>query len=108
MGNHFNFLIVEFDNALCFSVFNNEHPYCDFCNDFDATAMYVELCDNPLDTYELSKSKDLYLRDPCMKYIHRFLAYSFSGQKDAPNILSKIKLYFMWCMIHKRRVNLSF
>lgn len=74
MGKHFNFLIIEFNNALGFSVFYNEHPYCDFCNDFDIAVVYVELCDNPPDIYEPSKYKNLYLHNPCMKYIHKFWA----------------------------------
>lgn len=43
MGNRFNFSITEFDNTLGFSIFNNEHFYCDFCDDFDATVVYVKL-----------------------------------------------------------------
>lgn len=90
---HFFFSIAQFHDALGFFERESEHPYCDFCYDFDSIPVYEE-CDNPLETYDSSKSKDLYLKDPCKKYIHRFLAYSFSDRRDAPSILSKTELFF--------------
>lgn len=79
-----------------------------FCDEFDVVVVYVNFYDNPPEMFDPIKFKDLYLCKSCLKYIHRSLAYSFSGRKDAPNILSKAKLYFMWCMPQKKRVNLGF
>lgn len=35
LGERFYFSIAQFNDALGFSEFENEHPYCDFCDDFD-------------------------------------------------------------------------
>lgn len=60
--------------------------------------MYAKFCGNPPGIIDSNKSKDLYFCDSCMKYMHRFLAYYFSCQKDA----------FIWYMVQKKRVNLGF
>lgn len=98
MGKCFHLSIVQFSDVLGFSTRERDHPYCEFCGDFDPVTLYAEFCDNPPDTYDLNKSKDLCLHEPCMKYIPRFLAYSFSGRRDAPSVLSKIELLFF--MVH--------
>ena len=67
----------------------------DFSDKFNPSNAYLELCDNPLDSYSPTRSKDLYLKNPSLKYIHRFLAYTFSGRKDAPNILTRTELYIL-------------
>ena len=54
-------------------------------------------------TYNPSKSKSSYLKDPVLRYIHKFLAFNFSGRKDASCILSKAEFYFLWCMVNKDR-----
>lgn len=94
-GQHFNISITQFNTTLGFDDPKYTYPYCDFCYYFDLVTIYDELWTNHPDPYDSSESKDLYLRDPCMKYIHRFLAYSFSGCKDAPSVVSKIELYFL-------------
>lgn len=85
-----------------------EHPLCNFDKDFNVVTVYEELCQDLSGTYDPSKTKDLYLWESNMKYINRFLAYSFSGCKDALSILSKTKLYFLWSIVLKRRLNLGF
>lgn len=82
-----------------FFEWETEHSHCDFFEDFKQTTIYDELCINQSVAYDPNKSKDLYLRDHYMKYIHRFLAYSFSNHRDALRIISKIDLYFLWCML---------
>lgn len=83
--------MIEFNSALGFKP---KILICDFPYDFDVAVAYSDLCDNPPDAYCLNKSKDLFLHNPCFKYLHRFLAYTFSGRKDASNILTKIVLFF--------------
>lgn len=61
--------------------------------------------DNPLDTYCANKSKNLFLRNPCLKFLHTFLAYAFSGRKDASNILTRTELFFLWCMVSGHKLN---
>ena len=56
-------------------------------------------------TYNPSKSKSSYLKDPVLRYIHKFLAFNFSRQKDAYCILSKAEFYFLWCMVNNVKVN---
>lgn len=98
MGKRFSFSIIELNKALGFV---SDAPCCDFCDEYDAIAIYANFYDNPPDTF--SKAKDLYLRNPCLKYIHRFLSYSFLDRKDASSIPSKTELYFLWCMTQKKK-----
>ncbi|XP_043817312.1 uncharacterized protein LOC122724981 [Manihot esculenta] len=80
----------------------------DFPTDFNPSNAYLELCDNPPDSYLPTRSKDLYLRNPSLKYLHRLLAYTFSGRKDAPNILTKTELYILWCMHTQQKIHLGY
>ncbi|XP_043809045.1 extensin-like [Manihot esculenta] len=76
--------------------------------EFNPSTAYLELCDNPPDSYSPTKSKDLYLKNPSLKYIHRFLAYTFSGRKDAPNILIRMELYILWSMHHHQKLHFGY
>lgn len=58
--------------------------------------------------YEPGKSKASYLHDPTLKYIHRFLAFTFSGRKDYAGVLTKTELFFLWCMKNNIKVNLGY
>lgn len=51
MCKRFNFSITKSNNAQGFSEFKNEHPYCDFCGDFDVVVVCAKLFDNSLDTF---------------------------------------------------------
>lgn len=95
----------EFNTALGFDCQNTT---CDFPDDFDNTAIYVELCDNPSDLYSSTRSKDLHLSNHCLKYLHRFLAYTFSGRKDATNILIKTDFTFFGVWYIGRSLILDF
>lgn len=90
--------IAEFNSAMGF---DPQVLTCDFSPKFDATSMHANFCEHPLDAHCLNKSKDLFLRNPYLNYLHRFLAYSFSGCKDASNILTKTKPFFLWCMVYE-------
>lgn len=83
MGTCFNYSIAQFNDVLGFFDPFYEDLFCDFCEDFNPTIVYDELYDNLPDTYDPNNSKDLFLQEVSMKYIHKFLAYSFSGWKDA-------------------------
>lgn len=80
----------------------------DFPTEFNANTAYIDLCDNPPDTYSPTKSQDLYLSNPCFKYLHRFLAHTFSRRKDVPNILTKAELYILWSMATKQKIHFGF
>lgn len=80
----------------------------DFSAEFNANIAYTDLCDNLLDIYSSIKSKDLYLKNPSLKYLHRFLTYTFSGRKNASNILNKTELYSLWSMATKQKIHLDF
>ncbi|KAL0354747.1 UNVERIFIED_CONTAM: Retrovirus-related Pol polyprotein from transposon.6 [Sesamum radiatum] len=58
--------------------------------------------------YDSSKTKDTYVRDPALKYLHRFLAFTFSGRKDSSAALNKTELFFLWSMLTHTRINLGF
>lgn len=91
MGKRFSFSITELYEALRVM---SDAPCYDFCNEFDVF-FFVDFCDTPPDLFDPNKSKNLYLCNLCLKYIHRFLNYSFLDRKDTPNIVSKTVLYFM-------------
>lgn len=105
IGQRFRMSMNEFNTTLGFDCQNTT---CDFPVDFDTSTIYVELCDNPPNLYSATRSKDLYLRNPCLKYLHRLLAYTFYGRKDATNILTKTELYNLWRMVHRQKLNFGF
>ncbi|KAL2520787.1 Uncharacterized protein Fot_24710 [Forsythia ovata] len=82
------------------------HSACDYIENFEPVSLYKAL--STPNYYDPSKSKDSYLRDPALKYIHRFLAFTFSGRKDSAAVLCKSEFYFMWCVQNKIKVNLGF
>lgn len=47
------------------------------------------------------------MHSPTLFYLHRLIAYLFSGRKDSPSIISKTELFFLRCMVEKKRVNLG-
>lgn len=53
---------------------------CDCLEDFHhPITLYITVTKRPLAFYD--KSKKVELRDHAWKYIHRFMAFSFSGKK---------------------------
>ncbi|KAK5826748.1 hypothetical protein PVK06_021678 [Gossypium arboreum] len=52
---------------------------CTFPTDFRAAEAFALLIDNAESTYSPKTSKDLWFRNPALCYIHRYLAYNFSG-----------------------------
>lgn len=69
LGYHFCMSIAEFNPVLGFE---SQVSTCDFPPDFDANSVYADFCDHPLDAYYSNKSKDLFLCNTCLKYLHRF------------------------------------
>ena len=111
MGKDFKLSITEFNIAFGFITeeYAKSDEYlnstCDFSENFEPVRLYRNLSTS--DHYDPSKSKDSYLRDPVLKYIHRFLAFTFSGRKDSAGVLSKAEFYFLWCMQNDIKVNLG-
>ncbi|KAK8690583.1 hypothetical protein V6N13_074115 [Hibiscus sabdariffa] len=76
--------------------------------DFDADLAYATLTNLPNATYNAKNTKGWNIHDPTLRYIHRFLAYNYSEMNDTSAILSKVELFFLWCMHTGRKVNLGF
>ncbi|KAF7844116.1 hypothetical protein G2W53_001021 [Senna tora] len=72
---------------------SHEEAFCDYPNEFVAAHAYKDLTGPSSASFDLSKSKDHTFLDPALIYIHQFLAYSFSGRKDNPRIVSKAELF---------------
>ncbi|KAK8986213.1 hypothetical protein V6N11_082487 [Hibiscus sabdariffa] len=76
--------------------------------DFDADVAYAALTHLPNARYNSKQTKGWHIHDPALRYIHRFLAYNYSGRNDSSAVLTKVELYFLWCMHTGLKVNLGF
>ncbi|KAK8519401.1 hypothetical protein V6N12_025440 [Hibiscus sabdariffa] len=76
--------------------------------DFDADAAYATLTHLSNATYNAKSTKGWHIHDPALRYIHRFLAYSYFGRNDSSAVLTKVELFFLWCMHSGLKVNLGF
>ncbi|KAK8511712.1 hypothetical protein V6N12_000756 [Hibiscus sabdariffa] len=81
---------------------------CEIPADFDANLAYATLTNLPNATYNAKSTKGWHIHDPTLRYIHRFLAYNYSGRNDTSIILSKVEIFFLWCMHSGTKVNLGF
>jgi hypothetical protein len=114
LGQRFNLSINDFNAAMGFvneeELGNDDYlaQLCDFDDHFDPLTVYRGMTNRSNISYDSGSSKDYYVHSPSLKYIHRFLAFSFSGRKDSPSVMSKTELFFLWCMINKLKVNLGF
>ncbi|KAK9005314.1 hypothetical protein V6N11_042754 [Hibiscus sabdariffa] len=75
---------------------------------FDADSVYATLTNLPNAAYNAKNTKGWHIYDPALRYIHRFLAYNYSGRNDTSAALSKVELFFLWCMHSCTKVNLGF
>ena len=103
--NDFNLLLgFVSEDTISSGMYRNSA--CDYTRSFssDYIDIWREWSTDP-QLYDLSQSKASYLKDPVLKVIHRFLAYNFSGRKDASGNLAKAEFYFLWCMRNKIQVN---
>ena len=105
LGQRFRLSLQEFGTAMGCECLDSTW---DFSAEFNPSTAYLELCDNPPDSYSPTRSKDLYLKNSSLKYLHKFLAYTFSGRKDAPNILTRTELYILWCMHTHQKIHLGY
>ena len=82
MGKVFDLSISEFNLAMGFysadyiATLEYLDSYCDFPSDFDALSVFAEWSIDG--AYDPSSSKDVSLKNPALKYLHRFLALTFS------------------------------
>ncbi|KAL0439143.1 UNVERIFIED_CONTAM: hypothetical protein Slati_2397300 [Sesamum latifolium] len=116
-GRTFQLSVTDFNLALGFidSTLAQSEDYltsaCDFSDNFVPQRFYLDITTNvPRNNrvYDSSKTKDSYIEDPALKYLHRFLAYTFLGRKDSSAALNKMKLFFLWSMLTHTRINLGF
>ena len=113
MGKDFKLSITDFNVA--FGFISPEYAqtdeyltsFCDFSSDFAPVSLYRQWTATKSALYHPSQSIDNYLRDPILKYVHRFLSFSFSGRQGRSNLLSKTEFYFLWCMQVGKKVNLG-
>ncbi|KAG8386865.1 hypothetical protein BUALT_Bualt03G0193400 [Buddleja alternifolia] len=112
MGQEFSYSINQFHVALGFV--DNEYVQtdeyknssCDYLRDFRPILLWNTISTDTT-CYHLSLSKSSYLREPVLKYIQRFLAYTYLGRKDSSDTFTKAAFYFIWCMQNKIKVNLG-
>ncbi|XP_039018080.1 uncharacterized protein LOC120149327 isoform X1 [Hibiscus syriacus] len=76
--------------------------------EFDADAVYLTLTSLVGQTYNAQIMKEWHIHEPKLHYIHRFLAYNYSGRNGTTSCLSKFELFFLWCMLTETKVNLGF
>ncbi|XP_027081029.1 uncharacterized protein [Coffea arabica] len=114
MGQEFHHSITDFNLALGFidQAYVESREYTesayDYVQPFFSHYRHIwEEMSMDRNNYDPRLSKGSYLKDPASRYIHRFLAYSFSGRRDSSGILSKSKFFFIWCMHNNIKVNLG-
>jgi hypothetical protein len=112
-GKEFQHSITEFNLALGFIdvEFSHTAQYktaaIDFVDSFEYVSVWRTMSSDPL-SYDPSNSKGAYLRKPEWVYLHRLLAFNFSGRKNTANVCTKTELYFIWSMVHRNNINLGF
>lgn len=114
MGKEFNFSITQFN--LAFGFITREYAVtreyaesaCDYVEPF-LSPYHDVWWDIFVDRqrYDPSRSRSSFLEDPSVRYVQRLLAYSYSGRKDSSSIISRPKLFFLWCMKTGFKVNLG-
>ncbi|KAH1045457.1 hypothetical protein J1N35_036241 [Gossypium stocksii] len=104
LGTTYSLSLTDFNIALVFVTedyamsTDYEDNLCTFPVDFKAIEAFMLSTDNAETTYSPTISKDLWFRNPPLCYIHSYLAYNFSGRRDAPATVSKTELFLLWCM----------
>ncbi|KAK9046298.1 hypothetical protein V6N11_052190 [Hibiscus sabdariffa] len=76
--------------------------------DYNTDFSYATLTHLPNVIYNAKSTKGWHIHDPALRYIHRFLAYNYSGRNDTSAVLTKVELFFLWCMHSGLKVNLGF
>src|SRR5262249_49704449 len=56
--------------------------------------------------YEPTMSKSTQLRSPALRYLHRFIVYSVSGQRESTGVVTHRDLFYLWSMTEGRLSNL--
>ncbi|XP_071909384.1 uncharacterized protein [Coffea arabica] len=114
MGREFNFSITQFNLAFGFITreYAETREYgesaCDYIESFLSRYRAVwEDMSTDRHRYDPSRSRSSFLKDPSARYVHRFLAYSYSGRKDSSGILSRPEFFFIWSMKNNIKVNLG-
>ncbi|KAK5772351.1 hypothetical protein PVK06_048636 [Gossypium arboreum] len=69
----------------------------DIPSDSDADAAYSALTNSIFHTYNSKTSKALLVHESTLRYIHRFLVFSYSGCNET-RLPSKDKTILLWCM----------
>lgn len=73
---------------------------------FNLDDVWRELTHTPL--YKPSCSKSTHLRNPALRYLHRFMAHSIFGRGDSTGVVNRNELFMMWAMMTKTAVNTGF
>ncbi|KAK5803992.1 hypothetical protein PVK06_031641 [Gossypium arboreum] len=113
LGKDFRMSISDFNIAMGFIDPDNiqsdsyHTALLDIPSDFNAQDAYRVLThSNQL--YNPKTTKDLLVHEPALRYIHRFLAFSFSVRNDSSSVLTINELFFLWCMHSGYKVNLGY
>lgn len=113
LGIMHRFSIDDFNESLGFVIedeFNDPNfldSFCDYLEEFNPLETYRLFTGDSEIAYDPGKSKANLIQSAPLRYIHRFLAYSFSSRKDNPIIISMVELFFLWCMVNMRKTNLG-
>ena len=112
MGKEFKQSMTEFNIALGFittesacSTWYQSSRY-DYGEDFSPYALWKTMSSDP-QAYNPSQSKSSYLLELVWQYVHRFLAFTYSGRKGSSITCTKAELFFLWAMINNVKVNLG-
>ncbi|KAL0440152.1 UNVERIFIED_CONTAM: hypothetical protein Slati_2498200 [Sesamum latifolium] len=105
--------LTDFNIALGFTTptLAQHHNYltsvCNYRDEFKPNELWRHYSVDP-ECYYPSRSKAMYLKEPVLKFAHRFLAFNFSGRRDNSGICIKAELFFLWCMRRGIKVNLGY
>lgn len=75
--------------------------------EFDPKSLYDIWSLSP-EPYNPESSKGNYMKFGMMKYIHRFLTYSFSGRENSSATLNKKEFFILWCMERGYKLTLGY
>ncbi|KAK8514697.1 hypothetical protein V6N12_057594 [Hibiscus sabdariffa] len=112
LGQFFEQSLADFNYSMGFVTDVTEQSFLTALReipvDFDADVAYAALTHLPNARFNAKQTKGWHIHDPALRYIHRFLAYNYSGRNDSSAVLTKVELFFLWCMHTGLKVNLGF
>lgn len=100
--------LIDFNIAIGFLDETSAHSLhytdalCEIPEKFKFTDAFTELTGHSNIRFILGKSKAYLIQNAALRYLHRLLAYSFSGRRDNTKAISKTELFILCCIVHKK------